>query len=458
MITFFAVQFPWFYLLWRRYRVNKTLNNEEKKEFVYMLAMLFYAIAAQLVNVIFGYPDSWLATGDNLLIGYIVAQVVCILLATVLLTRFMRKVVQMSEAILQLKREFVRYLDCAAVAILQAFAGRMDGFKFMLTNKNITLHIEDLAQVSEFYSPIENESELQDAVEESSVPALSSMSSSLSLVLFIDRFRVEQIIRNLMTNAVKFTPEGGDVTIRFLICSVDLQQQLLQHLDDLSPESVAGFSAESLAVTKSFLRIEVQDSGIGIAIEDQPQLFQQFAQFNRNALQGGGGSGLGLWICKNLSKFHGGRLGFHSEGTGKGSTFFVDLPIFSSKESSQLSALPLLNSPPADLDDTDDQRLQNPPDGSVGKDEDEEAGGIRNRAMCSTRRSYISLATQSNSLVFPEDTANQERSYFSTAVAAAATTAAARCRRMRLLIVDDSAMNRYKKSCLNVSSLRSTAM
>ena len=47
---------------------------------------------------------------------------------------------------------------------------------------------------------------------------------------------------------------------------------------------------------------------VGIAIEDQPQLFQQFAQFNRNALQGGGGSGLGLWICKNLSKFHGGRL------------------------------------------------------------------------------------------------------------------------------------------------------
>jgi signal transduction histidine kinase len=46
----------------------------------------------------------------------------------------------------------------------------------------------------------------------------------------------------------------------------------------------------------------------GIAVEDQPRLFRQFVQFNRNALQGGGGSGLGLWICKSLASFHGGRM------------------------------------------------------------------------------------------------------------------------------------------------------
>ena len=47
-------------------------------------------------------------------------------------------------------------LDCAVVSMLQAFAGRLNGFKFMVANKNITLHIEDQAQVSEFYSPNED--------------------------------------------------------------------------------------------------------------------------------------------------------------------------------------------------------------------------------------------------------------------------------------------------------------
>lgn len=94
LISFFGVQLSWFYLLWRRYRTNKTLNNEEKKECVYMLAMLFYIVACQAVTAIFGWPESWLDTGEEILIGYIVIQIVCILLATVLPTWFMRKVVQ----------------------------------------------------------------------------------------------------------------------------------------------------------------------------------------------------------------------------------------------------------------------------------------------------------------------------------------------------------------------------
>ena len=155
-------------------------------------------------------------------------------------------------------------LDCAVVSMLQAFAGRLDGFKFMLANKNITMRIEDQAQVSEFYSPNED-NESQQAGGELVLPftTLFSSSPTSSLVLFMDRFRVEQIIRNLVTNAVKFTPESGTVTIRFLICSEDLQQQQVQQLEALSPESVVGFSAEILGATTRFLRIEVQDSGVG---------------------------------------------------------------------------------------------------------------------------------------------------------------------------------------------------
>ena len=96
-VSFFGVQIPWYYLLWGRYRVNKTLSNDEKKECVYMVAMLFYIVACQIIVATFGYTESWLDTGEEILIGYIVVQTVCILLATVLPTWFMRKIVQVSK-------------------------------------------------------------------------------------------------------------------------------------------------------------------------------------------------------------------------------------------------------------------------------------------------------------------------------------------------------------------------
>jgi signal transduction histidine kinase len=144
-------------------------------------------------------------------------------------------------------------LECAAIALVQAFTGRMNSLKILATSRNIILTIEDQAQVSEFYSP----------VEDSSLGMLLLLPPTAPLVLFIDRFRVEQIIRNLMTNALKFTPEGGSVTIRFQICPEDIHQQQQQQLEALTPESVAGFLAGTLAVTTQFFRIEVQDSGVG---------------------------------------------------------------------------------------------------------------------------------------------------------------------------------------------------
>ena len=92
----------------------------------------------------------------------------------------------------------------------------------------------------------------------------------------IDPIRLGQVARNLLTNALKFTPEQG--SIRMVVSKVT--------------KNVAGLPPQL------FLRLEVIDSGAGISKENQKKLFGQYVQFNANALQKGGGSGLGLWICK----------------------------------------------------------------------------------------------------------------------------------------------------------------
>ena len=84
-------------------------------------------------------------------------------------------------------------------------------------------------------------------------------------------------------------------------------------------------------------------------MEDQPRLFNQFVQFNRNSLQGGGGSGLGLWICRNLCLLHGGKMDFRSDGLGTGSTFSVDLPLFVEIERLQESIIPTTPSFPLEI-------------------------------------------------------------------------------------------------------------
>ena len=74
------------------------------------------------------------------------------------------------------------------------------------------------------------------------------------------------------------------------------------------------------------LTVSVKDSGAGISIEHQNDLFKEGMQFNANKLQGGKGSGLGLFITKGIVEAHGGVISAHSEGEGKGCTFSIELP------------------------------------------------------------------------------------------------------------------------------------
>ena len=111
-----------------------------------------------------------------------------------------------------------------------------------------------------------------------------------------DRGRVRQVLLNLLSNAIKFTPDGGRITV--------------------AAAPVNG-GAEA--------RIAVSDTGIGIAPEDQPKLFQEFSQLDASASRKYEGTGLGLALSRRLVELHGGAIGVESE-MGKGSTFWFTLP------------------------------------------------------------------------------------------------------------------------------------
>ncbi|RYD80949.1 MAG: response regulator, partial [Verrucomicrobiaceae bacterium] len=119
--------------------------------------------------------------------------------------------------------------------------------------------------------------------------------SGTALPLEADPSRLEQIVLNLLTNAAKYTESGGTIWL----CS------------DCEGDEVV---------------ISVRDTGIGIAAEALPQMFELFTQGERSLSRSEGGLGLGLTIVKQLCELHGGSITARSEGAGKGSEFTVRLP------------------------------------------------------------------------------------------------------------------------------------
>ncbi len=108
-----------------------------------------------------------------------------------------------------------------------------------------------------------------------------------------DRGRLEQVVGNLLANAVKYSPEGGTVEVR-------------------------GKRRDSS------VRVEVADPGMGIPLESQPQVFTKFFRGEARA-SGIAGAGLGLAIAREIVEAHGGKIGFES-APGAGSTFWFELP------------------------------------------------------------------------------------------------------------------------------------
>ena len=114
--------------------------------------------------------------------------------------------------------------------------------------------------------------------------------------LQVDSNRIIQVLTNLLNNALRYTPEGGAV-------SVDATQ------------------------SGSHIQITVSDNGIGISREHLAHIFTRFYRVDKSRSRNAGGSGIGLTISKHIIETHGGKIWVESDGKGKGSTFVFTLPL-----------------------------------------------------------------------------------------------------------------------------------
>lgn len=117
------------------------------------------------------------------------------------------------------------------------------------------------------------------------------------LVVNIDPPRMEQVLTNLLTNAIKYSPQGGVISLHIAPC---------EH--------------------NTHLQLSIQDQGIGIPQTQQALIFGRFVRAENARLHGIGGTGLGLYLCRELVEQHQGRIWFESS-EGKGTTFFLLLPL-----------------------------------------------------------------------------------------------------------------------------------
>ncbi|MCC5660202.1 response regulator [Nostoc sp. XA010] len=129
-----------------------------------------------------------------------------------------------------------------------------------------------------------------------------------------DPARLQQVVWNLLTNAIKFTPKGGRVDVNLSVVYSEEQE-----------------------TTHKYAQIQVIDTGIGISSEFLPKVFERFRQADSTTTRSHNGLGLGLAIVRHLVELHKGKISAESAGTGEGATFTVRLPLLQDNRTSRAS-------------------------------------------------------------------------------------------------------------------------
>lgn len=187
-------------------------------------------------------------------------------------------------------------------------AGKME-FRFERTNINLPVEL------------VKNT--LESWAKEQKITINLNLDTTLGQV-YIDTQRIEQVLTNLISNAIKFTKENG--TIEVTSSKVTAEDIKNNPFFETPPETTCN----------EYVQIAVKDDGIGIAKENWSKVFEQFKQIENSLSRKVGGSGLGLPIAKRLMDAHKGFIWLNSE-LNKGSTFFLAIPLMSEKEIFELS-------------------------------------------------------------------------------------------------------------------------
>jgi signal transduction histidine kinase len=137
--------------------------------------------------------------------------------------------------------------------------------------------------------------------------------NSKNMCVYFDRHRISQAVTNLLSNSIKFSQPGTEITVAF-------EHKNRNEIN--IPEYIQSTSLD----TRSFAVISIRDHGFGIDKNNLAKVFDRFYQVenaNNRKIQG---TGLGLTIVKNIVEFHSGLIWAESDGIGKGSTFMILLP------------------------------------------------------------------------------------------------------------------------------------
>jgi PAS domain S-box-containing protein len=189
------------------------------------------------------------------------------------------------------EREFLQNALDSARSLLNLINDLLDSARIEAGNMEVQLVEVNVPQVFEAVGKL---TQLQADQKKLS---LSFTPSTGKMMVRADPGKFQQVLVNLVANAVKFTPQG-EVRVK----------------------------ARSFP-SKGHVRFEIQDTGIGVPPESQRELFKKFVQGDGSTTRQYGGTGLGLAICKNLVEFMGGQIWLTSPGLGRGTTVYFTLPL-----------------------------------------------------------------------------------------------------------------------------------